>query len=170
LPRRLGDDPLARARASNSVAHDSAGRGGAGTSSRASYNDVFFQRRAEESDPGVSSVPLREEAEPLAAREISEISEIPEIREVSALPDFGAIQGAAAVIEGAPAPEVVQVAEAQQVPAVIAIGGAEAAASSTTAAEPAEQADSRPVEEIRPEPEPQNGGGLLKRFFGRFGK
>jgi hypothetical protein len=72
LPRRLGDDPLARAK--------NAKKSGASPQARVaqsqSSNDVFFQRRGvEEAAPGPQESP-----------EISEISEIPAIREAAAAP------------------------------------------------------------------------------------
>ncbi len=72
LPRRLGDDPLARARderakaaqASALVAPDSGGSGGvAQPSSRTSYNDVFYQRRADGSNLVVASRPKSQRPE-----------------------------------------------------------------------------------------------------------
>src|SRR5450759_5594933 len=68
LPRRLGDDPLKRARkeaanaatSSASVAPDSLEQGALSQpasqySSRGPNNDVFFQRRIEESSPVIAS-------------------------------------------------------------------------------------------------------------------
>jgi hypothetical protein len=169
LPRRLGDDPLARAKASALAGPDSSGRGGPGISSRASYNDVFFQRRGEEGDSAITIRPPDGRAEPQAAQEISEISEIPEIREVPALPEVQDGRGAAAVDEGERAPDAPQAPEPQQAPAVVEVGSVEVVTSGAPVAEPATRAEPSPVvEEARPEP--QNGGGLLKRLFGRFGK
>ncbi|MDG6966862.1 MAG: hypothetical protein JRN58_02975 [Nitrososphaerota archaeon] len=70
MPRRLGDDPLARARPG-----PPAGAAELEASDR-SYNDVFFQRRVPDEAPSPS--PARPEAP-----EISEISELPEIREAA---------------------------------------------------------------------------------------
>ncbi|HEV2390333.1 MAG TPA: hypothetical protein VGS04_06365, partial [Nitrososphaerales archaeon] len=92
MSRRLGDDPLTRARserakaaaASPSIAMVPEGQEGAAhvgtqSASRASYNDVFFQRRG--GDIAAQPVTSASAAE---SPEISEISQLPEIRDAAA--------------------------------------------------------------------------------------
>ena len=69
MPRRLGTDPLARAKAAS-----------ASGAQRAAGNGVFFQMRGLDADPGpiIVNVPAPETSE------ITEISEIPEIKEAVA--------------------------------------------------------------------------------------
>ncbi len=148
-------------------------------SSRASYNDVFFQRRAGEDDSATAGRP-QQRVDAQAAPEISEISEIPEIREVAALPEAQTDQAFSAVTEAERAPEEAQVVEVRPALAAVAIMSAEAAADPTARVDalPAEKearADEAPVASRAPDhgedqPEAQNGGGLLKRLFGRFGR
>ena len=71
MPRRLGDDPLAKAKAAS-----------ASGTIRAPANSVFFQRRAPDADADTAPVPVPEPE----TREISEISEIPEMKEAAAAP------------------------------------------------------------------------------------
>ena len=81
MPRRLGDDPLARAKAAAAeaqVAIVTASGSSARTSTRGAYNDVFFRRRGEAAATSAPAVVERPE--------ISEISEIPEMREAAAAP------------------------------------------------------------------------------------
>ncbi len=75
MPRRLGDDPLARARPG-----PPAGAAELEASDR-SYNDVFFQRRVPDEAPSPSPSPTPSPSP--EAPEISEISELPEIREAA---------------------------------------------------------------------------------------
>jgi len=154
LPRRLGDDPLARAKAA--LAADSAGGAPqvAVQSSRSSYNDVFFQRRSEGASPALAGrvEPTRE------SPEISEISEIPEIREVAAAP---AIRADVAVtsFEDKAAPQETTV------PAVVTVEKAEPVVPAVS-----EAPTSQTPAPSSPAQGEQKGGGFLKRLFGRFGK
>jgi hypothetical protein len=182
LSRRLGDDPLARARserakaaqASASAATDSAGQASVQSviqsSSRASYNDVFFKRRAEGAAP--------QQVEALRAPEvpeISEISEIPEIREVAAAaPSFQASPAVAAEVIAAPA--AIQSAEVLPAPPVSFIAEVVSKLNSSVAATevkgetaslpPASQVTADTKDEAKPEP--AKSGGFFKRLFGKF--
>jgi hypothetical protein len=182
LPRRLGDDPLARAKASAPVAPVPGGQGGMAqpgirSSSRASYNDVFFQRRTAGDDQAITGRP-QQQVEARSAPEISEISEIPEIREVAALPEVRTDQGVAAIAGAEREPEGAQVVEVQPASAAVAIENTEAVGPSVPVGDLASQVDAVPAAKegragapvAQLEPEPQNGGGFLKRLFGRFGK
>lgn len=191
MSRRLGDDPLTRARSERAKAtaesativvgsegQDGTARVATHSASRASYNDVFFQRR------GGDNATERAAADAPAADapEISEISQIPEIREAAAaasvsLATFDATVDskptslAAQDVQAVPAPTFSIVEESAAKP-----NGAEA----DTA--PAAVAPSQMTEELRPpvtfqdqpigkdgsDPEPQKSGGFFKRLFGKF--
>jgi hypothetical protein len=165
LSRRLGDDPLNRARSERAkaaqaapVASDGAGQATAVVevkpSARASYNDVFFQRR----DVGAPVQPVADSAP--EAPEISEISEIPEIREATAV---AASQGGFdASHSPGPEPEVAtaQVSIIEEVVAKLNAGPAAPAQDQAPAAPEASAAASAP--------EPQKTGGFFKRLFGKF--
>jgi hypothetical protein len=185
LSRRLGDDPLVRARAERakaaevpaSAALDAGGQQGTAQvgvhASRPSYNDVFFQRRGDE-------VPTPRAAEVKApdAPEISEISEIPEIREVAAA------AGGQTAFDSTPAAEptvakgaeVVQADRVSTVEEAAASSNSQAAVAAPAAAPPpeveAEHASPSTASQAQPieanEPEPQKSGGFLKRLFGKF--
>lgn len=192
MPRRLGDDPLTRARkgkarapkvaealASAVVVPDSA------IPSRSSSNDVFFQRRAEEQEP---TVPGRQQEvrETPETDVISEISEIPALREAAAAPPVQSDGNAAAVEEASQAPEIAQEAEAPPVPEVASPEvGRPIEPEVAPVAEAATQAESVPDGRTEPsdplpapqapdqrddQPQPEKGGGFFKRLFGRFGK
>jgi len=202
LPRRLGDDPLARARnerakAAQTIGHvgpDSEGRvdlsqPGTLSSSRPSYNDVFYQRRAEGSaiiaTASTSQVQAADARVAPEAPEISEISEIPEIREVSSPP---AIQASFdPVPEVKAAPEGVQNAEASPVPPVSlpeeiaaanldgTAAGAEAPpvyalpevkADDTANIQTVSQAPDESKDETKPEPL-DSSSSFFKRLFGK---
>jgi hypothetical protein len=190
LPRRLGDDPLTRARAerakaaeaSASVAVESgvqqqAAQVGVQASSRASYNDVFFQRRGE-------GGPSQQTAQPRApeAPEITEISEIPEIREAAAASvsrsPIEVPPGARTEAVVPPAAEVAQAAPVSIIEEVVARLDANAAIAAPAAAtslqvkeEPASPSTaSQAPSSAAEQPEPQKGGGFFKRLFGKFGK
>jgi hypothetical protein len=190
LSRRLGDDPLTRARAerakaaeaSASVAVESGGEQraaqvGVQASSRASYNDVFFQRRGE-----VGPSQQTAEARAPEAPEITEISEIPEIREAAAAPvGQSAIDVAAGAKTEAAVPPAAEVAQAPPVSIieeVVARLNAQAAIAAPAAAtslqvkeEPASPSTaSQAPSSATEQPEPQKGGGFFKRLFGKFGK
>lgn len=153
MSRRLGDDPLSRAKAARAVAEEGgAADQAAVVSSRSSYNDVFFQRRAEQAlAPAPAATP--------EAPEISEISEIPEIREVSSAPQPETTAQAApvSVIEEAVAKlNAAPVAPAPQEPVAPApLGEPTLPPASSSAPSSDEQAG------------PQRGG-LLKRLFGKL--
>lgn len=157
MSRRLGDDPLNRARserakaaqAAGSAASDLAGQGTTvvevKTPSRASYNDVFFQRR----EAGAPQLPVADSAP--EAPEITEISEIPEIHE------------AAAASTSHAGMEVAPVAIAEpEVSATPQISIVEEAGSKLNAAAPAEEQTAAAV------PDSQKTGGFFKRLFGKF--
>lgn len=170
MPRRLGDDPLSRAKKGTAKAAvaaeatataplppDSGGQPalcqpgmqsestGEVTPSPRSYNDVFFQRRAEGNDPVLASKPRQDAGKASGTQEISEISEIPEIRETAAVPRVEPDRGAATIVGAVP--EVKE--ETAHPPAV-------------------SQAPNR--SEDQPEPVREKNSGILKRLFGKFVK
>jgi hypothetical protein len=171
LSRRLGDDPLSRAKSERAKAPQaSASAVSDPISSHASYNDVFFKRRAE----GLATQQASEAQRAPEAPEISEISEIPEIREVAAAPSFGA---------GPSMPAQVNVAQDTIVPPFHQVSIIEEAvarlngsfAGTTVLAPNTPDATSAPAStqaavESKPEarPEPQKSGGFFKRLFGKF--
>jgi hypothetical protein len=189
LSRRLGDDPLTRARSkrkavegSTPVVLDSGGeqstaQAGLQSASRASYNDVFFQRRGEGMAPSqvVADVPASREAP-----EISEISEIPEIREAAASGDQSALDATADISTASEAAQDMQRVPAPAVSVIDAaadlnagISGTASVASPTTEVkgEPASLPASSPAPASRggaSKPEAQKSGGFFKRLFGKF--
>jgi hypothetical protein len=190
LPRRLGDDPLTRARdekartarASASAASDSGGQGTAHivkSSSRASYNNVFFERRAEGTSPQQRQV---EDVRAPEVPEISEISEIPEIREVAAAapvvagPSLQADPEIAAEVNGRPEgaqENVLPAAPVSLIEEVVEKSNGTAAwtdaVKDVTGGEPARLQVSSQAPEISSEaPAPQKSGGFFKRLFGKF--
>jgi hypothetical protein len=208
LPRRLGDDPLNRARAGTvnvgratdveALAHvglDSLARPAAYQPeiqaqsidavppTRQSHNDVFFQRRAEE-----SSQPTGNEAQELAGKvpevqEISEISEIPEIREVAAAPPVSLGPDVDAIKNEAP--ETSRYEETQQAPAFApdeSLGAIESGSpvkEPTAGAEALVEAKELPMS-LPPafqtqnqdvgQPKPEVDGASLNRLFGKLEK
>jgi hypothetical protein len=169
LSRRLGDDPLTRARSERAKAAQAAGpatsddAGQAATvvevkpSSRASLNDVFFQRKE-------AGAPVQPVAGPATeAPEITEISEIPEIREATAtaasqsgIESDYAPSGDQAV---AAAPQISIIEEAVAKLNASVPAAAVAQASDTVAPEASTAA---------PAADPQKTGGFFKRLFGKF--
>jgi len=171
LSRRLGDDPLNRARTERAKAAQAAAPApsdlpGQGTTvvevqtkSRASYNDVFFQRR----EAGAPQPPVPASAP--EAPEITEISEIPEIHE------------AAAASTGQSSTEVTHVTSEEPAPAPALVPIVEQVVSKPNEAAPAEE-QAPPVLAAAPlasgasatetAPEPQKTGGFFKRLFGKF--
>ena len=189
MSRRLGDDPLTRARAERAKAADAsasiavesggeqqAAQVGVQASSRASYNDVFFQRR--ELGPSQETAGARAPEAP----EITEISEIPEIREAAAAPvSQSALDVAAGAKADAAVPSAAEVTQAPPVSIieeVVARLNAQAAIAAPAAAtslqakeEPASPSTaSQAASNVTQQPEPQKGGGFFKRLFGKFGK
>jgi hypothetical protein len=188
LPRRLGDDPLIRARderakavqASASAASDSGAQRTAHivqSPSRASYNDVFFRRRAE----GIASQQQVEGVRASEVPEISEISEIPEIREVAAAaPSFQATPETIVEVNAKPEgaeEKVLPVAPVSIIEEVLAkfnATGAVTAARTDAVREATGGEPMRlPVSSQAPEvsngaPAPQKSGGFFKRLFGKF--
>jgi hypothetical protein len=149
LSRRLGDDPLTRARDERARSQPTAVlETGAAQRSSASYNEVFFERRSREEEEVAPVV-----SEP--APEISEISELPEMREVETVPavepQTAHISTIAEVVAqlNAAAPVAIQ-PETAPAPAVTL--------ASTTAAETPAGSDA----------EATQGGGFFKRLFGKF--
>jgi len=190
LSRRLGDDPLIRARekrakaaqASASATSDSGGQGTSEpefqSSSRTSYNDVFFKRRAEGITPQQQVEDVRGAPE---APEISEISEIPEIREVAAAPSFQA--GPDMAVEAKATLQGAQDTEVRPAPAVSIIEEEVVANLNGTVAGTAARVDavpevkdepaSLPISSQAPDvsnevPKTQKSGGFFKRLFGKF--
>jgi hypothetical protein len=186
LPRRLGDDPLtrakderARAAAPAPVATDSGlqvGMPHPGTLSlsRASYNDVFFQRT-------IAQQQLADARATPEAPEISEISEIPEIREVAAAHSFQANLAPPVAVEAAPASvQSMEVTSAHQVSIieeVVATPNANVAGTAV-GAEASPEASPKPANlptssqapddsKVEPKPEPQKSGGFFRRLFGK---
>jgi hypothetical protein len=179
LSRRLGDDPLTRARAerakaaegSASAALESGGQQRTAQvgvhSTRASYNDVFFQRKEVAAGLQVAN------AQPPEAPEISEISEIPEIREVAAVSSQPPLDPTPAL---GPEPSVAQAHQVSTIEEAVARLNSQAAPAFAASRSP--QANEEPVSRStasqappsqgdEPKPEPQKGG-FLKRLFGKF--
>ena len=192
MSRRLGDDPLTRARSarakavegSTPVAPDPGGQQGAAqvgirTASRASYNDVFFQRRREGAAPPQVTAGTREAPE---TAEISEISEIPEIREAAAASgnqsafdvtdDFKIASEVAQDTQVAPAPPVLIIEESTaKSNAEVDVAASTVKASPELKADPSSlgassQASSSGGDVSKPVP--QKNGGFFKRLFGKF--
>jgi hypothetical protein len=192
LSRRLGDDPLTRARGkrakaaegSTPIVVDSGGEEGAAqvgihTASRSSYNDVFFQRRGE----GVASPQVAAEV-PVAPEvpEISEISEIPEIREAAAASGSRSVFDVSAGVKtGSEAAQGTQIASAPSVPTIEETSAKSRAEISGSASivGPVAEAIGEPasipaVSQVPPhgddasKPGPQKSGGFFKRLFGKF--
>ena len=184
MPRRLGDDPLARAKAAQpDTLVAPVGEGGASASevqrsSRASYNDVFFQRRAEEERPPRAA----EGTAPREVPEISEISEIPEIREAAAAAPVEPILALPPAL-----PEEASTSDpvAEAPPPILASTSVEAVASlSGDAAGPASEVEAAAVVPPGAEPtgpaggpgapgsgdapDPGDGGGCFQRRLGKF--
>jgi hypothetical protein len=189
LSRRLGDDPLTRARSkrikavesSTSAAPDageeqSAGQVGIQTASRASYNDVFFQRRGEGvASPQVATAALAASEVP----EISEISEIPEIREVAAASgNLDAFDVTTVVKSPSKVAQDAQAAPALPAPifeGAATLSNAEVSTSTTgpvteVKSQPPSLPDSSqaPANGGESKPESQKSGGFFKRLFGKF--
>jgi hypothetical protein len=178
LPRRLGDDPLKRARAAGaaSVALEPGSSQGSAQvgvqASHASYNDVFFQRRGDGSEVQETEARAPEAPE---APEISEISEIPEIREVPTVVSSPAPEEATP--EAGTEAAVVQDAEVAQAPGVsiieevVARLNASSPAAVTAATEqpasPQVAAQAPPESADASKAEPQKGG-FFKRLFGKL--
>jgi hypothetical protein len=170
LSRRLGDDPLNRARSERAkaaqaaapAASDLAGQGTTvvevRTNSRASYNDVFFQRR----EGGAPRLPVADSAP--EAPEITEISQIPEIREAAAAPTSQSGVDAASVGRAEPEVAAAQVSMGEQV--VSKLDAASPAEGPT--AVPAAAAEAPEASAATTAPEPQKTGGFFKRLFGKF--
>ncbi len=119
-----------------------------------SSNDVFFQRRAQESNPVITSTQQHVTAAP-EAEEIAEISEIAAFREVATvLPVQGAGEVAAEIGEANRTQEAAQDAEAPPASLVA----------------PSENAESQTPNQEDGQPQPEKKGGFLKRLFNRFGK
>ena len=186
MSRRLGDDPLTRARSkrkavegSTPVVLDSGGeqsRTQVGLQT-ASYNDVFFQRRGEGIAPPqvVADVPASREAP-----EISEISEIPEIREAAASGDQSASSVTADIKTVSQATRDAQTAPVPPVPTIEAAANLDAGTSGTPSAagqttEVRGERASLPASSLAlasggdaSKPEAQKSGGFFKRLFGKF--
>jgi hypothetical protein len=188
LSRRLGDDPLTRARSKRAKAAESSGSAapapggeegaaqvGVQTVSRASYNDVFFQRRGEAIAAPQAAAKVQVAPE---APEISEISEIPEIREAAVasgnLTAFEATADVNTVSEGAHDTHAVPAPPASVAEDVVADLNAQVPATGPTpeiktepASSPASsQAPAKGGDESKAEP--PKSGGFFKRLFGKF--
>ena len=165
MSRRLGDDPLARAKsaksqASSPVSTDS-GSGFQVVQSRSSYNDVFFQRRVGSVDDVTAPV-FQEEAP-----EITEISQFPEIREVAAAQAVEPVFEAASEARPEPAPPVSFIEEMVTKLNVAAPGlpAPEARDEPASLSAPSEASEGS---EDEPKPEVQQSGGFFKRLFGKL--
>jgi hypothetical protein len=192
LSRRLGDDPLTRAKGRRAkavegqapVAPDSEGQQGAAqvgiqTASRASYNDVFFQRRGE----GIAAPQMSADARAaVEAPEISEISQIPEIREAAVASGSQASFGVTADVKTAsevaqdtqvvPAPpvsiieDVTAKSNARVASTASTVGPAAEAKGEAASVQTSSQAPAPDGDELKPEP--PKSGGFFKRLFGKF--
>ena len=154
------------------------------TALQRSYNDVFFLRRGEAGGLPATDQVEQKTNEPTESREISEVSEIPEIREIAAAPIVGSERDAGSVAEPSQPQETVKDADAQ---------GATASASPETVAtvetgEPVAQPAAQVEALVAPGQEPSNlsssvpdssesdptvsqeGSGLFKKVFDKFGK
>lgn len=162
MPRRLGDDPLARARDERAKAVQvTAAVQPAGDQQRvralahSSYNDVFFQRRVEAQ--AQSATPnLRD------APEISEISEIPEIRDAAAATLVAA--------PTAPVAEALLLTSVSTVPVAVVDARSQTPAPATFSDALPEISDVSPEHPAAtvPEADEQKSGGFFKRLFGKF--
>jgi hypothetical protein len=156
LSRRLGDDPLARAKAAAANA-DGASTGRQTT--RGAYNEVFFRRRGDEADPLEAAV-----IDTIDGPEITEISEIPEIREVETTPIVE--QGSTSATRFVEAPTISEEVTFQPSFVFAAADKTDSVSVGATAAEPvAPQAN---TDESQPSPDKESG--FFKRLFGKFGK
>ncbi len=164
MPRRLGDDPLGRAKAAAAEAQvatvTQSSRSSARVTTRGAYNDVFFRRRGEGQ---VAASELKAAEVP----EITEISEIPEIREASAAP----------IAEEAIAPEVKLIEPRTTIEEVVAHLSVSRPVESVAVAEPvpmvAVATDAKASASVAAAPQPPSQpkeGGFFKRLFGKFGK
>gem|GEM_PF-6887930 len=190
MSRRLGDDPLTRARSERakatagsapvvvgSAGQDGTAQVGIQPASRASYNDVFFQRRGEDTAPQQAAANAPGASE---APEISEISQIPEIREAAAASgSLATFDGTAQAKPTSFASQDAQVVRAPTVSiieeAVARLNGADTGTASTEVTTP--QENEEPSVPTTPQsstsgggesnPEPQKGG-FFKRLFGKF--
>jgi len=135
------------------------------TSSRASYNDVFFQRRGDGDAPQQVTVDVGGAAE---APEISEISEIPEIRDAAAtsgsLATFDVTAGAEVTSS---APQVAQAPSISIIEEVVAKLNAAAPSQAKEEPSPATASEAPANGSGEPISEPQKGG-FFKRLFGKF--
>ena len=141
MPRRLGDDPLARAKAPAEGAPVQAVQ----APSRSSYNDVFFERRSPDDEPQAPA-PTPD------APEISEISEIPHLKDAAA----------AAVEAPAPTPEP---APASAVAEVVAGPYAEPAPGASEVGDVPPERPGPPGPQAGDE---ESKGGFFKRLFGKL--
>jgi hypothetical protein len=177
LSRRLGDDPLTRAKNEKARAAQSSASSQPETksSSHASYNDVFFERRSEGIARG-QAARARATREP---SEISEISEIPEIREVAAAPAVqsgfnvtGEVRAAVARAEetaAPPAPQVSIIAEAvATLNRTVTVPAVQVDAVPQVKAETPAISQGSAGSKVEPKPEAQKSGGFFKRLFGKF--
>ena len=182
MSRRLGDDPLNRARAarakaaegSASVALDAGGQQRTAQvgsqASRASYNDVFYQRRGEGVAPVQAAVVQGSEAP-----EISEISEIPEIRDAASATASQPAFDATPAVEAAPT--VAQAPPVSFIEEVVARMNSQAALA-VQAVAPSPKVDEGPASPSTASKASLVGGdeststpqkgGFLKRLFGKF--
>ncbi len=178
MSRRLGDDPLARARdaraktaqASSLVVPGLTGdapQANVLAASRAPYdNDVFFRRRGEAGE-------IAEGRADKAVTEISEISEIPEIREVAA--SQSNLPAQAPMAEESTSSDFVKTTEVDAPPKattteeVMAAHDAPVEEASHPAAAVAALAEEGQASLQAAEGQgPAKSGGFLKRFFGKF--
>lgn len=188
MSRRLGDDPLTRARserakaaaASASFATGSEGQEGAAhvgtqSASRASYNDVFFQRRGGD----IAAQPVTS-ASADEAPEISEISQLPEIRDAATASagatTFDSTADSGPTSLGAEAPQDVPSAMASTIEVSARPDGGDIGTSSPAETLPQAEEEPKPPITFRgptksndeSNSEPPKSGGFFKRLFGKF--
>jgi hypothetical protein len=184
LPRRLGDDPLTRAKDERArvaadpapAAADSGSQAGVShpetfSLSRASYNDVFFQRT-------IAQQQLADARATPEASEISEISEIPEIREVAAAPNAQPVHATPVELKAASGGAHHTHSAIEEAVARLNESAVSTAASGDAAPQVKNDVPSSTpsISQVpdgtkdEPQPEPQKSGGFFKRLFGKFGK
>ena len=121
MSRRLGDDPLARARVSRAAQASGGVPLEAFTGARTSYNDFLFLRR---SDAEAEAEAIEAVEPAVEAPEISEISEIPQIREAVAFQETTTTQAPSEQAVAPVATEVLQESQdavAPQLPILAAV-------------------------------------------------
>lgn len=169
MPRGLGDDPLSRERkrsgsaSSTNVTNDPATRTVAqsapavAAASQTSHNDVFFRRRAEES-----------QAVPVYTPEQREVANLGEATTVTEVPEIAEIVDIVRIAEVAQSTQSVQVPRAERVAELVATVDPQ---SSITGEPPAVVSTASQAEvSIHFQPEHRRSRRFFKRLLGRFAK